>query len=105
LQEIQSDGQPLIIHLKSIWRQSGIKPKQLELPEVNDAYLYLLNDFYQLSSHRSSNGYSPNPINYLEIDCWSRLTGKFITSSEVEIIMAIDSIYMEHYANEQQSRK
>jgi hypothetical protein len=63
-----------------------------------ESWIYILEYFFELHNKRSSNGYGPNPISYSEIVAWDRLTNKYITAEEVELIMKIDNIYLEHYA-------
>ena len=88
-----------------MWSATGKKPSQLEVPDCSDDWLYLFDDFYELHSRRSSNGYGPNPISYIELETWSRLTGKFITPQEVIIIMKIDMLYIDSWAKQQRDKK
>lgn len=50
--------------------------------------------FVELSAARGSNGWGPNPISYLDIEAWSRLTRTIINPAEVRAIIALDQAFL-----------
>lgn len=59
---------------------------------------YLWQWFWEINDSRSSNGFGPNPISYLEIQAWNDLTMKLIHPWEVETIKKMDAIFREFQA-------
>lgn len=58
----------------------------LELPELEDALRYPILWFYQVKG--------PEPLSYVEIDAWARLTHSYPSPQEVELLMALDTDYL-----------
>ncbi len=58
--------------------------------------------FEQLHAGRSSNGYSANPISYLEIKAWSDLTGIRLSSFDLRAIRSMDNTFLVYAAEKQQ---
>jgi len=52
--------------------------------------------FLRLSSARTSNGFGANPLTYLEIDAFCRLTNQQFSNFELDIIKQLDSLAMKH---------
>jgi hypothetical protein len=44
----------------------------------------------QLCLARGGNGFGPNPIGWVELDAWQRLTGQNLTSWECETVVILD---------------
>ena len=64
--------------------------------------VYVWEYFLRLNQKRSSNGFGVNPISYTEIKNYFDLMQIFPDPSEVEVISLLDSVFMEHYAKEQE---
>lgn len=63
-------------------------PSELyKLPNVKTEYLYLFHWFNQVKSD--------GPLKFSEIESWSRLTNKNPNRKEIEILMQLDSIFLE----------
>jgi len=60
--------------------------------------------FVELTRTRSSNGFGMNPINYSEIDAWSRLTRRKPTLLEIYALTQIDAAYLEQQHKQSQSK-
>ena len=58
----------------------------------------------ELHNARSSNGYSANPIGFLEIDAYMRLVNINLSSNEIMIIMQLDNIYLNHCIKQQKAK-
>ena len=80
--------------MKSAYKQSGIKPEQLEEHEFPFLFERAWNFFSELNSSRSSNGFGLNSISYTEIHAWNQLTNSEITEKEVEILRLLDYEYL-----------
>jgi hypothetical protein len=63
------------------------------------------NYYNDLSSARTSNGYSPNPLSYSEIAAWRDLTDNDITPFEVKVIKRLDIAYLNFSAKKQSKNK
>ncbi len=83
--------------LLSVQRQTGITPKDLEVPDCPQSMVSILNIFYELSSARQ-NGMSANPIAWYEIKAYVELTGQWLDRWEVDTIRALDRIFLEVFA-------
>ena len=89
--------------LESVWKQTGIKPKELEeLTELPDCFKYAWEYFLKLNQKRTSNGFGLNPISYSEMKSFFELNRIIPDPIEVEVISLLDNIALEHYAKEQE---
>lgn len=97
LQAKQTDGATLRAHLQIAAEQLGYLPEELRdapaLPFSMEAHWRWFTD---LHFRRSSNGYSPNPISFTELDAWSRLRGVQLSTFDVDAIMQLDTVYFAH---------
>lgn len=86
-------------HLTAIWKQSGVKPAELdnECPAIFES---VWADFIVLSGKRTSSGFGANPLLHSEIESWCRLTGTSLTAFEIELIDRLDRKYLEHSAKQ-----
>ncbi len=79
--------------LESVERQTGVRPSDLDGPDMPPDGAHVWVWFLALCEGRSSSGFGPNPISYLDILAWSLLTGTIVRPSEVAAIMALDREY------------
>lgn len=91
-------------HLAAIWRQTGVKPPELESAPFPEIFSQHWADFLELHSARTSNGFGANPITFVELDAWVRLTGNTLTSTDVKVIKMLDSVYLKFQAEQQASK-
>ena len=56
--------------------------------------------FWELASARSGSGFGGNPISYVDIAAWSRLTDQHPTPWEVTLIRRVDSAVLAVQAKE-----
>jgi hypothetical protein len=56
--------------------------------------------FLRLNSARTSNGFGANPLTYLEIDAFCRLTNQHFSSFELDIIKQLDSLVLKQITKE-----
>lgn len=82
-------------HLEQVYKQTGIKPKELENDNDFPSILsHVWSAFVHISNGRSSGFSGPNPIQYSEIKAWCELTGTPLSSWNVEIIKLLDAKYI-----------
>jgi hypothetical protein len=82
-------------------RRSGGRPErvaeleaELSAPPLPAALAYLWATFCRLATRRSSNGWGPNLITYLEIDAFQRVTGFRFAPWEIELIETLDRMFI-----------
>lgn len=84
---------------------SAIEAKRAEfeaklfLPDLPEEYTFAWNAFHELNGSRGSNGFGVNPITYLEIDAYVRLTGKVLLPYEINAINVIDACFLKAQDN------
>jgi len=91
------DGFMLRDHLKSEERQTRrFNPRLHQSCPKSGQYVW--DWFRELSAARQPGPAGPAPLSFSEIDAWSRLRAHDVTSREVAIIRALDSLFLEiHY--------
>jgi hypothetical protein len=97
------DGLTLEQHLESYWKQSGVKPEQLDFPPIPVEVQHTWDWWIALNRTRAV-GMDANHITYTEIANWSTLLKIGVTDFEVQCIMALDSAYI-HTRQKQQAAK
>jgi hypothetical protein len=85
--------------LESVARQTGKIPDALNIEPLPPECEYLWRWFRDLSGSRTI-GFGINPITYLDILAWSRLTGVRPEPWEVRIIRDIDTTLLASKAKE-----
>lgn len=93
---MQSDGKPLRAHLMNVWRQSGIKPPELDVPLLPIEAAHLWAWFNELSMRRTWSDRGPNPITWSDVLAWQQLTGKKPAPWEVQAMLSLDAIFFKH---------
>lgn len=84
-----------------MWRQTGIKPKELEdLKELPESCTQVWRWFIDLNNSRSSNGFGVNPISYSDIKSYIDLIGVNIEDWELQLIKQFDNEAMNSYVKE-----
>lgn len=92
--------------LNSIWRQTGIKPKELEdLVELPESCVSVWKWFIDLHNARSSNGFGVNPIYYSEIKAYFDLIELQPEEWEVNLIRLFDNQALEAYSKEAEAER
>jgi hypothetical protein len=95
-------------HLESVWRQTGVKPKELdELCELPESCSQVWSWFTDLSSSRSSNGFGINPLAYSEIKAYFDLMQIEPLEWELRLLKRFDLELIKYYAKkaEETSKK
>jgi len=89
--EIQSDGEPLKIHLESLLRQSGVLPQQLaEAPELPVLCSHVWNAFVELHNERQNYG----RLRLADIREWTQTVGMRLENWELAAIRRLDAIWL-----------
>ena len=92
-------GSSIREQLENVWKQTGIKPKELEnLIELKQSQYELWSWFLSLHESRSSNGFGVNPITYSDIDSFFKLKQIIPEQWEVDLIKRLDREVLAVYA-------
>lgn len=76
----------------------GIKPPALDNPtEFPMLFVHVWDAFLRLSSSRSNNGFSANPISYLDIEAYCRLTDSHFSELELDALRQLDSMMIKNF--------
>ena len=85
----------------SVWRQTGIKPKELEqMLEFPDDMLEVWKFFIDLNNARSGNGFGANPISYSDMYSYFKLIDIQPDGWEVDTIRKLDMIALDAFAEQ-----
>jgi hypothetical protein len=66
----------------------------LEIPDLPEEYTFAWNAFFELNAGRTSNGYGPNPLSFVEIHAFMALTGTVLLPYEIRGIKLVDAVFM-----------
>lgn len=88
-------------HLASYERQTGKKlalkvTDDLEAPEFPDLLQYVWDWFEELSKRRSYHAAGANPLTWLELEVWARMTGVEPTRRECLLLFRLDDVVTKH---------
>ncbi len=59
-----------------------------------DSWLHLWVWFWHLDGQRENGHSGPQPLNYLQLDAWQRLTGEIVRREEIKILLNMDCVYL-----------
>jgi hypothetical protein len=68
--------------------------RELEGPQLPEVLAYLWGGFVELSAARSSTDAGPNPVGWLEIEAWARLTRRSLSAWEVDVLRSLDVVWL-----------
>jgi hypothetical protein len=92
--------------LNSVWRQTGIKPKELEdVIELPESCFQVWKWFIDLHNSRTSNGFGVNPISYTEIKAYFDLIDIKVEEWEVTLIKLFDNEALSAFAKEAEAER
>jgi hypothetical protein len=91
LSVVQSDGATLRQHLEVVVKQTGKIPEEYDFPDCPDALMYLWSMFGELCGSRSNTGYGMLPLQFAEIEAWTRLSHCPLLPWELRTIKMLDS--------------
>ena len=81
-------------HLETVERQTGIRPKELNMPEFPDTLSLVWRIFIELSNSRSQGFSGGSPITYEQMKAYTEITGNTIGPAQAEIIQKLDREYL-----------
>lgn len=81
-------------HFEQVQKSTGRPVPELDGPEFPEEGRHWWSMFMELSRARSSNGFGPNPISYIEIDAWRRLTDVDLSPFDVKMIRMLDDLWI-----------
>jgi hypothetical protein len=79
-------------------------PELHDGPELPLEALHVWDWYREIELGRTSNGFGPNPLTYLEIRSWAELTGHTLRVSEVRMIVLLDQLWREAWSQAQDAR-
>jgi len=98
-------GVALLPHLKKVQEATGNIPPELQ-QYYDLAFPYELSsywdDFLEINKKRTRGEAGDNPITFLEIDAWARLTDTKPTQLWLDIIDMLDNVWLKVQAKKQQ---
>lgn len=59
-----------------------------------DHWLHLWVWFWHLDGQREDGTNGPQPLSYLQLDAWQRLTGEIVRREEIKILLDMDRVYL-----------
>lgn len=85
----------------SVWRQTGIKPKELEdMLEFPKEMLQVWKFFIDLHNARDGNGFGANPISYSDMYSYFKLIDIQPDDWEIETVRKLDMIALDSFAEQ-----
>lgn len=92
--------------LNSVWKQTGIKPSELDCEyELDELFYDAWQFFLKLHSKRGSNGFGVNPLSYSEVKAFFDLHQIHPAHYELELIEQFDNVALEVFAKSQEKQK
>ena len=88
-------GKSVRQHYESIARQTGRRPAALRVPPIPSGGERVWGLFTDLSRRRRAGFSGPDPIGWLELDAYARVTGEKLDPWEAEAITTLDDVYLE----------
>lgn len=80
-------------HLAAMKRK-GRGPKTIAAPDLPPGTVHIWNAFAQIHAARGGSEIGPNPISYLELDAYCRVTKTALGPWEIDVIRALDDAYL-----------
>jgi hypothetical protein len=84
---VQDDGGTARDHLKAEWRSTGVKPVELEQPELCEYGIYLWNLFCEIDG---SERRAREKLTAQDLQGWEWRTGRTLTLLERRAVSAMD---------------
>ena len=94
LSKPQQDGATTREHLESLWRQSGVKPPELEAPPLPPLAAHIWAWFCDLSGERGNNGMGPSRLTARNIMDWCEFTATTLALWERRALRALDDAWI-----------
>lgn len=99
-----SNGNSIRDQLENVWKQTGVKPQELEnLVELKQSQYELWSWFMELNESRTSNGFGMNPISYSDISAYFNLQGIIPHKWEVDTLRRLDREVLSIYSKKAQA--
>ncbi len=91
----QPDGSTLRANLLSVHRQTGVRPKQLEVESCPPLVGYVWDWFLELQEERSFTEMgSPEALTSGQLESWSRLNRISLSAFELKAIKQLDRLFI-----------
>jgi hypothetical protein len=90
----QDDASTLRDHLQAVERSTGVRPPELDVPELPALCRGVWEIFFELHDRRAGNGFGPLPIDEARLLHWQQLHGVRLSPWEIETIFLVDSVWL-----------
>lgn len=91
-------------HLQAVWRSTGKRPPELDVPELPPGASEVWAAFCRLDNTRTSNGFGVDAITEARLVAWQQLHRVQLTPWEIECIQMLDILSMNDHAEQQQAK-
>jgi hypothetical protein len=91
-------------HLQAVWRSTGKRPPELDVPELPPGTSEVWAAFCRLDNTRTSNGFGVDAITEARLVAWQQLHRVQLTPWEIECIQMLDILSMNDHAEQQQAK-
>lgn len=88
------NGVPLRTHLEHIVKITGKDDPDLYVPPFPEPIRRLWDKFLSLHDGRTYGINGVNPISYVDMDAWMRVTGNSLDEWEVKAVMRLDKAWL-----------
>ena len=103
----QEDGRSyreLLAHAAALSQAARAELDALESVPLPDAAAHVWETFMEISAHRTSSGFGPSTLSWLDLDAWQRVTRVELTPLERGWLFELDRMFIEDQAKEQRKR-
>jgi hypothetical protein len=71
-------------HLTAVWKMSGRKPADLEIPEIPRELTYIWKWYHDMRT--------PEGLTCTDMDAWERVYGVVLQTREADLLKSIDAV-------------
>lgn len=93
-----------MVRLQQFEKKTGKKHPDLELVEIDPDSKYLW-DWYQELARARPSGMGAEALRWSEIDAWARMTKRNPEPWEIDVVVAIDSAFLEFMAEKRKNSR
>lgn len=92
-------------HLERVVEQTGMVPKELDVPSLPAELAHVWGYFLQMNAKRTTGAMAPNPISDEQVMAWQRRHHVVLDPFEGECIDALDEVFLASEPDSPDSKK